>query len=98
MSQTKPSSRRKVLHQGTVMLGSIVFIPIAMYLPTASAGSASKKMLHYQDSPKDGQTCADCTAFSPPAASDSITGTCKIVSGEVNPHGWCMAFSPRRQM
>ncbi|WP_459199382.1 high-potential iron-sulfur protein [Ralstonia pseudosolanacearum] len=52
-------------------------------------------MLHYQDSPKDGKRCADCTAFKPGAESAPDTGTCKVIGGPVSPNGWCMAFSPR---
>ncbi|WP_416053313.1 high-potential iron-sulfur protein [Cupriavidus basilensis] len=52
-------------------------------------------MLHYQESPKDGQSCSDCSSFRPSTAPDSDTGTCKILEGPISLHGWCMAFSRR---
>ncbi|MFD2425149.1 high-potential iron-sulfur protein [Ralstonia solanacearum] len=52
-------------------------------------------MLHYQDSPNNGQKCVDCTAFKPGPESASDTGTCKVIGGPVSPNGWCMAFSRR---
>ncbi|WP_323505839.1 MULTISPECIES: high-potential iron-sulfur protein [unclassified Glaciimonas] len=95
MNKTKPISRRSMLRQSTVMLGSIVIIPIAIYSRCANAGSASKGMLNYQDHPRDGQRCADCAAFRPLSTPDTVTGTCKIVAGPVNLSGWCMAFSSK---
>jgi hypothetical protein len=52
-------------------------------------------MLHYQDSPNNGQKCSDCTAFKPGPESAPDTGTCKVIGGPVSPTGWCMAFSRR---
>ncbi|WP_255407839.1 high-potential iron-sulfur protein [Collimonas sp. PA-H2] len=52
-------------------------------------------MLHYQDVPKDGKMCSDCAAYTPPASPGADTGTCKVVTGPVNPNGWCMAYSHR---
>ncbi len=77
------------------MLGSIALVPIAIHSLSGKAGSATKGMLHYQDSPKDGHSCSGCSSFRPPAAADAETGTCKVLEGPISPHGWCMAYSPR---
>jgi hypothetical protein len=45
----------------------------------------SKQEADYQDSPKDIRMCATCTLFEPPKS-------CKVVEGDVSPHGWCKAF------
>jgi hypothetical protein len=95
MNQYNKTSRRNMLFRGTAILGAIVLAPLASDSPPAKAGSMNKAMLHYQDSPKDGKMCADCSAYTPPASPDAGTGTCKVVAGPVNPQGWCMAFSRR---
>jgi hypothetical protein len=45
----------------------------------------SQKDAQYQDSPRDIRMCATCTLFLPPRS-------CKVVSGEVSPNGWCKLF------
>lgn len=95
MKKIIPLSRRNLLRRGTIMLGSIALIPIAIHSPAAKSASATKGMLHYQESPKDGHSCSDCSSFRPSTAPDSDTGTCKILEGPISPHGWCMAFSRR---
>ncbi|WP_211462926.1 high-potential iron-sulfur protein [Collimonas silvisoli] len=94
MNQEKKTSRRIMLFRSGIVLGAIILTRLATDTP-AKAGSMSKGMLHYQNSPKDGKMCADCAAYTPPPSPDAGTGTCKIVAGPVNPQGWCMAFSQR---
>jgi hypothetical protein len=45
-------------------------------------------MVQYQTTPKDGNKCALCVNFEAPAS-------CKIVSGTIDPNGWCIAFAPK---
>lgn len=45
----------------------------------------SKRESEYQDSPKDEQTCGQCSRFRPPAA-------CAVVDGEISRDGWCKFF------
>jgi len=92
-SKMKTMSRRAMLRRSTGMLGSIALIPIVLQASAAHAGGGNKAMLHYQDTPKDGQTCGQCTAFTP--GSEAGTGNCKVVGGPVSAQGWCMAFSHR---
>jgi hypothetical protein len=49
-------------------------------------GKMSQKEAEYQDSPKDIRMCATCTLFDPPKS-------CKVVEGEISPHGWCKAYA-----
>ncbi len=44
-------------------------------------------MMQYQPTPKEGNTCSICVNFEAPYQ-------CKIVSGKVQPDGWCIAFAP----
>jgi hypothetical protein len=46
----------------------------------------SKNLAGYQDQPKGSQHCELCTKFKPP-------GECSLVTGPVNPQGWCHFFS-----
>ncbi|MHA6831837.1 high-potential iron-sulfur protein [Ralstonia pseudosolanacearum] len=95
MNTTKTLSRRRMLRRSARALGSIMLAPIVFHARCADADNGNRAVLHYQDSPKDGRRCADCTAFKPGADAASDTGTCKVVGGPVSPNGWCMAFSPR---
>nr|WP_242481694.1 high-potential iron-sulfur protein [Paracraurococcus ruber] len=42
----------------------------------------------YQDHPKDNQRCDGCLHFQPPNA-------CAIVSGNINPAGWCAVWAAK---
>jgi len=44
-----------------------------------------KEDVRYQDQPKGNQRCAGCKNFVQP-------GACRVVSGSVNPSGWCLLF------
>jgi hypothetical protein len=46
----------------------------------------SKEMAKYQDSPKDGHKCSECTFFEAPKA-------CKAVEGDISPDGWCQLWT-----
>jgi hypothetical protein len=46
------------------------------------------KMVQYQTTPKDGAKCSTCVNWEPPNA-------CKIVSGTIDPNGWCIAYAPK---
>jgi hypothetical protein len=52
----------------------------------ARAQKVSKELAQYQDSPKDGQKCAECTFFEKPNA-------CKAVDGDISPEGWCQLWN-----
>jgi hypothetical protein len=46
----------------------------------------SKELAQYQDSPKDGHKCSECSLFEPPKA-------CKAVEGDISPDGWCQLWT-----
>ena len=54
----------------------------------AQDAKAAKDAVQYQDAPKDGQECDKCVNWVAPNA-------CKIVEGQINPKGYCIAFAPK---
>ncbi len=46
----------------------------------------SKELAQYQDSPKDGHKCSECSFFVQP-------NSCKAVDGEISPDGWCQLWN-----
>ncbi len=82
MTRRQDKTRRQVLRGGLVVVGSVV---------AASARAQDKidqKQVQYQTTPKDGNKCSMCVNFAPPNA-------CKIVSGTIDPNGWCIAYAPK---
>jgi hypothetical protein len=58
-------------------------------VPAAQAQQKlAQNLIMYQDTPKDGQRCDQCTHWQPPNA-------CAIVEGPIAPAGWCGAFAPK---
>lgn len=48
----------------------------------------AKNIVQYQEMPKDGAECDKCVNWVAP-------NQCKIVAGNINPKGWCVAFAPK---
>jgi hypothetical protein len=72
---------------------------VALGSSLASVASAADKLakaaVQYQEvGNSPGKDCDDCTQFIP-GKGGSAKGTCKIVEGEIAPHGHCIAFTPR---
>ncbi|MGD0184511.1 MAG: high-potential iron-sulfur protein [Roseiarcus sp.] len=75
-----PMSRRTLLH------GVACAVAVGATAERAlAAGKASQSSVAYQDSPKGGQRCDNCSMFQPPNA-------CKTVDGVVSPSGWCKIY------
>jgi hypothetical protein len=96
MDQDKATcaSRRDALK-----LGLSAGVGIAIAVMTGSAFAApnklSKESVKYTDSGNvEGKHCDDCSQFVP-GASAKDPASCKIVEGAINPHGHCIAFSPK---
>ncbi len=87
--------RRLALRQGVSTFIALAVIPIISLPRNAYAGAASKSDMHYQNTPRDGNHCSDCSAFLPSMGGKNSDGSCKIVAGPVSPQGWCVAFSPK---
>jgi High potential iron-sulfur protein len=61
----------------------------------AAQAKLAKSAVQYVDAGKDeGKDCDDCAQFVP-GKSATDNGTCKIVEGVINPHGHCIAFTPK---
>jgi hypothetical protein len=54
-----------------------------------------KCAVQYVDAGKqEGKDCDDCIQFIRGKTSKAM-GTCRIVAGEINPHGYCIVFTPK---
>lgn len=85
---TKDSRTRRQLLQtglatGLAAAGSVIAISAKAQDKIAPA------MVQYQKTPKDGNKCDMCVNWEAPAA-------CKIVSGTIDPSGWCIAYAPKQ--
>ena len=76
-------SRRRFL--GHTALGSLSATFASVPVP-ASAMQLAQAQVGYQDAPHDGKSCELCIHFLKPTA-------CKLVTGPIDPHGWCRLFS-----
>jgi hypothetical protein len=45
-------------------------------------------LVQYQQKPKGNQECDQCLHFIPP-------NSCKVVSGVINPKGWCALYAQK---
>jgi hypothetical protein len=73
---------------------------LAGTMVTSAEAKASKATVKYQNSPHDGQKCADCKFFiagksKMSTMSKMSMGSCKIVEGAISPNGWCTAFTKK---
>jgi hypothetical protein len=48
----------------------------------------AQNLVQYQKTPKDGAKCSICVNFVAP-------NQCKIVAGDIDPNGWCIAYAPK---
>lgn len=63
----------------------------ALAAGTRNAAAQEKlapNIVQYQEQPKDGNECDKCVNWVEP-------NQCKIVAGNINPKGWCVAFAPK---
>jgi uncharacterized Fe-S center protein len=96
MNQTQApcASRRDALK-----LGLRAGVGIAIVAITRGAFSQpaklSKDTVKYTDAGNvAGKDCDDCSQYVPGKSAEDLP-TCKIVEGVINPHGHCIAFSPK---
>jgi hypothetical protein len=83
-------SRRSVLRGATVMAGGAATAIVAGSLAPASAqsGKMTQQAAAYQNGPKNGQKCLDCSFYIEPQA-------CKLVEGTISPVGWCKFYAKK---
>jgi High potential iron-sulfur protein len=72
-------TRRGFLHRSAALVGGI---GLASLLTEKAYAKMAQKQVAYQESPHNGQTCANCKLFQPPNA-------CQLVEGVISPNGWC---------
>jgi len=89
---TDSISRRNVLGvAGSVATAFGAAMVVASAAPArADASQLQKQDVRYQDQPKGAQRCSGCANFTAPSA-------CKVVAGSVNPNGWCLLFTAKKQ-
>lgn len=84
-------SRREMLAavaSGTAAAGAFA-ASAAMPAKASDASSQLRKEdVRYQDQPKGNQRCSGCKNFVTPNA-------CRVVTGSVNPNGWCLLFQAK---
>ncbi len=72
-------TRRELM---TAALGAVLATPASA---EQQPGKMSQIAAAYQNTPKGLFSCAVCTFFIRPSS-------CKVVSGEISPTGWCKVF------
>ena len=88
-------SRRVALHRGLGAITGAALVGIAGSSVWAAEAKLAKSAVQYVDADKDqGKDCDDCAQFVP-GKTEKDNGTCKIVAGTINPHGHCIAFTPK---
>src|ERR1700686_1839253 len=87
-------SRRSLVKRGICALTGIAIASLAGTRALA-ADKLAKSAVQYEDlAKKEGTQCDDCVQFIPGKTATAM-GTRKIVEGEINPHGHCIAFTPK---
>ena len=88
-------SRRSLVKGGVYALAGIAIASLTGTRISAAETKLAKSAVQYVDVGKEeGKDCDDCIQFIP-GKSPQSPGTCKIVEGEINPHGHCIAFTPK---
>jgi hypothetical protein len=88
-------SRRDAIRAGVGAAGGFVLAVVASNVACAADAKLAKATVQYVDDGKlPGKDCDDCIQFIPGKTSKDV-GACKIVEGAINPHGHCLAFSPK---
>lgn len=88
-------SRRNALQAGLGAITGVALVSVAATGAWAADGKLAKTAVKYVDDGKvEGKDCDDCMQFVPGKTAKD-PGTCKIVEGAINPHGHCIAFSPK---
>ena len=97
MSHQQPGgvSRRSIVKGGVYALAGIAIAALPRARLSAAETKLAKSAVRYIDAGREaGKDCDDCIQFIPGKTTNGM-GTCKIVEGEINPHGHCIAFTPK---
>ena len=89
------ASRRAALQRGLRAIAGVAIVCVAGRNAWATPNKLAKAAVQYVDAGNvPGKDCDDCSQFVPGKDARG-PGTCRIVEGDINPHGHCIAFSPR---
>lgn len=97
MSATSNSRRALLRRLVATAAGVAVGLPLlgrSSPARAATAGTASKSALQYQDKPQGNSACANCANFLTGESADA-PGRCTIVAGDISPQGWCLAYAAK---
>ncbi len=83
---------RKEALRGLVVLPALAGM-IAANVAIAEA-KGTQAQFKYQSKPNGNAMCSGCSLFIP-GKTATAAGTCKVVAGNISPHGWCTAYSPK---
>jgi hypothetical protein len=88
-------SRRDAVWRGLGAIAGVAIVWVAGGSAFAASIKLAKAAPQYVDDGKiEGKGCDDCSQFvAGKTAKDPAT--CKIVEGNINPHGHCIALSPK---
>lgn len=78
-------SRRMFLRGSAAAIGAA---GLAAITTKQAAAKVPQQAVSYQDTANGGQACDGCRAFVSPAS-------CRIVAGNISPHGWCEMWAPK---
>jgi len=78
-------SRRQLLRGAAIAAGAAA---IAVGVVGPAEAKMSEKAAGYQETPKDGASCASCALFKAP-------NSCTLVDGTISPDGWCRFYSKK---
>jgi hypothetical protein len=94
-NQESQLSRRSLIRGGIRALAGIAIVSLTATRTLAAETKLAKSVVQYEDvGKKKGADCDDCVQFIPGKTANAL-GTCKIVEGEINPLGHCIAFTPK---
>ena len=97
MNETRRSapSRRSAIKQGIGALAGIAIVSLTGGKAIGADRKLAKLAVHYVDASKaKDQDCDDCIHFIA-GKTEKARGTCKIVEGDIDPHGHCDAFAAK---
>lgn len=77
-------SRRELLGNLALAVGGVTLLA-AVATPRPAAAKLPPQAIGYQPTPKGAARCDNCVQWQSP-------DSCKVVSGTINPAGWCTLY------